>query len=100
MVSSGADIPVVMATRFVIAHLRKAFQAARFHHPSSHNAYAHVSIPWQIYEHAMDPMLRAKAKVLWGEDLLKDGTTPRWLHRCRQAVGFSMKQFVTTDRGV
>jgi len=46
-------------------------------------------IPWQL--------VRAAAKRLWGEAKPDGQPVARWLFKCQQCVGYSMKAFVRED---
>ena len=69
-----------------------------------------------LYEGTMDPvralmasswaaelvcgqLVRGVAKSTWGEDKPPGKPDPRWLIKCRQCLGYAMKEFVSEERG-
>ena len=43
-------------------------------------------------------LVRGVAKSTWGEDKPPGKPDPRWLIKCRQCLGYSMKEFVSEER--
>ena len=42
---------------------------------------------------------RTSAQILWGDTVLEGpDAIPRWLYKCRQLLGYSMREFVTATR--
>ena len=66
---------------------------------ASQYALALLREGFELYESAMDPIVRSAAKKLWGEDKPEGQPVPRWVYKCKQLFGWSMKGFVTEDRG-
>ena len=57
-----------------------------------------------VYEHAMDPAVRAAAQRKWGDAPVRDNDLgidiPRWLRECRKCVGYAVRPFVTETLGL
>ena len=65
-------------------------------------SHAMLREAFQVYEHAMDPLVRTGALCRWGDAAWFDKglgvEIPQWLRECRMCVGFVVRPFVIESR--